>query len=177
MKAKEKMAQYGLPAMTDSELLEILKWKKGLPEYYQSPEYKAAKELIRRCEKPDAVKITNSKNAVEILAFLQEETEEHFYALFLNRANKVISTEFISKGSATGTVVCPQVIARRALELKAQSVILGHNHPSGNLSPSDADKKITQTIKQALNLFQIQTLDHVIISAKGYFSFADEGIL
>ena len=177
MKAKEKLIQYGLPAMTDNELLEILKFKKGLPEYYQSPEFRAAKELVRRYEKPEAVKIKSSKDAANVLTFLENETEENFYCIYLNRANKVITTEFISKGTATATIVNAQQIARRALELKAQAVVLSHNHPSGNLNPSDADVKITKTIKESLKLFEIQTLDHVIISNEGFYSLSDNGLM
>ncbi len=95
----------------------------------------------------------------------------------MNRANKVITTEFISKGTATGAAVNAQQIARRALELKAQAVVLSHNHPSGNLNPSDADVKVTKIIKEALRLFEIQTLDHVIISNEGYYSFSDNGLM
>ncbi len=175
--AREKLAQYGLPAMSDNELLTILKFKGTISDYYFSAEFKAAKELVRRYEKPEAKKITSSKDAAEILNFLAHETEENFYCIFLNRANKVITTEFISKGTATGTAVNAQQIARRALELKAQAVVLSHNHPSGNLNPSDADVKVTKIIKDALKLFEIQTLDHVIISNEGYYSFSDNGLM
>ena len=175
--AREKLAQYGLPAISDNELLTILKFKGTIQDYYFSPEFKAAKELVRRYEKPEAKKITSSKDAAEILNFLAHETEENFYCIYLNRANKVISTEFISKGTATATIVNAQQIARRALELKAQAVVLSHNHPSGNLNPSDADVKVTKTIKDALKLFEIQTLDHVIISNEGYYSLSDNGLI
>ena len=175
--AREKLAQYGLPAMSDNELLTILKFKGTISDYYFSAEFKAAKELVRRYEKPEAKKITSSKDAAEILNFLTHETEENFYCIFLNRANKVITTEFISKGTATSTTVSPQQITRRALELKAQGVILSHNHPSGNLRPSDADVKITNKIKEALDLFDIVLFDHVIISNEGHFSFNDEGMM
>jgi DNA repair protein RadC len=173
--AREKAAQYGILAMTDNELLTILKFKGTLSEYYQSHEYRAAKELLRRYEKPETKKILSSKDAADILSFLQTETEEHFYCIYLNRANKVLKVEFISKGDATGTVVSPQQIARRALELKAQAAILSHNHPSGSTKPSDADIKITKKIKEALALFTISLLDHVIISSEGYYSFAEDG--
>ena len=105
MKAKEKLMQYGLPALTDNELLEVLKYKKPIEEYYQSPEFKAAKELVRRYEKPENIVITSSKKAAEILSFLEHENEEYFWAIYLNKRNSVIKYEFISKGSATQTVV------------------------------------------------------------------------
>lgn len=177
MKAKEKLNQYGLPAMTNNELLEVLKFKGNISDYYLSSEYKAAKELIRRFEKPEQVKIVNSQDAAKILSFLETETEEQFWAIYLNRANKVLTTEFISKGDATSTTCNLQMITRRALELKAQGVILSHNHPSGSLRPSDADNYITKKTKEALALFSINLFDHVIITNNGHFSFANEGII
>ena len=173
--AREKMSQYGLPALTDAELLAIVKYKGTTEEYYSSPEFRASKELFRRWEKPEEQKITSSKNAADLLSFLVHETEEHFYALFLNQRNKVLKMEFISKGTATGTVVNIQQIARKALEYKAQGVILSHNHPSGDIIPSDADRKLTDKVNMALQLFDIRLLDHVIIAQSGYYSFADEG--
>jgi DNA repair protein RadC len=177
MKAKEKLMQYGLPALTDNELLEVLKYKKPIEEYYQSPEFKAAKELVRRYEKPENIVITSSKKAAEILSFLEHENEEYFWAIYLNKRNSVIKYEFISKGSATQTVVDTQKIYRRALELKSQAIIIAHNHPSGNVNPSQADINITKEIKAGAALLQIQLLDHTIIANGKYFSFADEGIL
>jgi len=97
--AREKLAQYGLPAMSDNELLTILKFKGTISDYYFSAEFKAAKELVRRYEKPEAKKITSSKDAAEILNFLAHETEENFYCIFLNRANKYSST-FLEYSSA-----------------------------------------------------------------------------
>jgi DNA repair protein RadC len=177
MKAKEKLSQYGLPAMNDVELLEVLKYKGTISEYYQGYEFKAAKELLRRYEKPEAEKITKSQDAANIMSFLETETEEQFWVIFLNRANKVIRTEFITKGDATGTVINLQLIVRRALELKAQGIVLSHNHPSGNLRPSDADVKMTSKCKEALNLFSIGLIDHVIITNGAHYSFADEGMI
>lgn len=177
MKAKEKLNQYGLPAMTNSELLEVLKFKGNLEEYYNSFEYKAAKELVRRFEAPERVKIMNSKDAASILSFLETEQDEQFWVIYMNRNSKVLATEFISKGSAIGTVCNVQQIVRRALELKAQSAILSHNHPSGNKQPSDADVRMTKNIKEALKLFEVTLFDHVIITNSGHFSFADEGVI
>jgi len=175
--AKEKLTQYGLPALTNNELLDVVKFKGSIEEYYSSQFYKASKELVRRFEAPERVKISSSKDAANILSFLETETEEQFWAIYMNRNNKVITTEFISKGDSTGTLCNLQLITRRALELKAQGLILSHNHPSGNLQPSDADKKMTDKTKQALALFTINLFDHIIITNCGHFSFANEGMI
>ena len=177
MKAKEKLMMYGLPALTDNELLEVLKFKSTIQDYYTSPEFKAAKELVRRYEKPETFCITKSKDAAELLSFLEHETEEQFWCIYVNQRNAVIRYELNSKGSANATVVDFQKIYRRALELKAQGIIIAHNHPSGNPEPSIADKRTTQEIRIATDLLKIKLLDHVIIGNQSYHSFADEGLL
>ena len=83
----------------------------------------------------------------------------------------------ISRGGITGTVADPRMILKKALENGATSIILSHNHPSGNLQPSKADEDLTQKIKMAAIYFDIKVLDHIIVSEEGYFSFADEGML
>ena len=175
--AKEKLTQYGLPALTNNELLEVLKFKGTVEDYYNSYQYKASKELVRRFEAPERKKIMSSQDAAKVLSFLETEQDEQFWVIYMNRNSKILSTEFISKGSATGTVCNVQQIVRRALELKAQSAVLSHNHPSGNKQPSDADSRMTKSIKEALKLFEIQLLDHVIITNNGHFSFADDGLI
>jgi len=175
--AKEKLTQYGLPALTNNELLEVLKFKGTVDDYYSSYQYKASKELVRRFEAPERKKIMSSQDAANVLSFLETEQDEQFWVIYMNRNSKILSTEFISKGSATGTVCNVQQIVRRALELKAQSAVLSHNHPSGNKQPSDADSRMTKSIKEALKLFEIQLLDHVIITNNGHFSFADDGLI
>lgn len=172
--AKEKLTQYGLPALTNNELLEVLKFKGTVEDYYSSYQYKASKELVRRFEAPERKKIMNSQDAANVLSFLETEQDEQFWVIYMNRNSKILATEFISKGSATGTICNVQQIVRRALELKAQSAILSHNHPSGNKQPSDADVRMTKNIKEALKLFEVTLFDHVIITNNGHFSFADE---
>lgn len=174
---QEKAAQYGFAAMTNNELLESIGFKGNDEEFYNSYQFKAAKELLRRRETKELVKISSSKDAAKLLSFLEEEQTEQFWVIFTNRVNKVIASEFISKGDATGTVVSTQTIIKRCLDLNAQGVILSHNHPSGSIKPSEADKTITNRTKEALKLFSINFLDHVIITKNGYFSFADEGII
>jgi DNA repair protein RadC len=102
---------------------------------------------------------------------------EEFWVLMLNRANKVLLRYNVSKGGMTGTVIDVRMIMKKALETRAASIILSHNHPSGNKQPSTADTKITQKLKDAGAIMDIPVLDHVIITDNGYFSFADEGFL
>ena len=102
---------------------------------------------------------------------------EVFAVVFLNRANKIKHFEIISSGGMTGTVADPRIILKKALEEEAVSIILSHNHPSGNLRPSKADQNLTEKIKQAAKYFDINVLDHIIVSNEGYYSFADEGAL
>ena len=97
--------------------------------------------------------------------------------MLLNRANKTIGYAKISQGGVSGTVVDVKLIAKYAVESLASGVILAHNHPSGNLTPSHQDIALTRKVKEALTLLDSQLLDHVILSADGYKSFADEGIL
>jgi DNA repair protein RadC len=97
--------------------------------------------------------------------------------VFLNRGNRVTHFEIISEGGLTGTVADPRVILKKALEHEATSLVLCHNHPSGNLRPSKADELLTQKIKQAASFMDILVMDHIIVSNEGYFSFADEGML
>jgi len=171
----DKIQQYGLAALTDNELLTAIGSKKNLLDYYDSYEFKAAKELVRRKETPEQVKITSSKQAADQLTFIQDLDHEQFWCIYLNRQNKIIKTEFINKGNATSSIVNFQGIIKRALELNAQALIVAHNHPSGNLKLSDADLKITNQIKTAAKFFDISLLDSMIITSNGYFSFADEG--
>ena len=100
-----------------------------------------------------------------------------FAVIFLNQANKILHYEIVSEGGITGTVADPRIILKKALEYNAVNIIVSHNHPSGNLSPSKADKELTQKLKQAAQLLELKVIDHIIISNEGYYSFADEGIL
>lgn len=141
----------------------------------------AALELGRRrhasksLEKPV---VTSSQGVARYLQTLFADYEHEIFAvLFLNRANRINHWEVVSSGGMSGTVADPRVILRKALEEKAVSLILCHNHPSGNLWPSVADKDLTAKIREASRFFDILLLDHIIVSQEGYFSFADEGLL
>ena len=116
-----------------------------------------------------------------LLKFFPEDTialYETFVVGYLNRANRLIGIYELSKGGITGTVADPRLILSVALKCAATGIILAHNHPSGNLQPSDADKEITHRIKKACEYLEIKVLDHLIIAPEGkYLSFADEGLL
>ncbi|CAM1372275.1 RadC family protein [Tenacibaculum xiamenense] len=123
-------------------------------------------------------KITSSSEVMPIIGpVLYDLDHEEFWVLYLNNANKVISKQQISKGGLTATLVDVRIIFKKAMELNSVGIILCHNHPSGKLSPSKADIELTNKIKVASSTLDIKLLDHLIISEKTYFSFADEGIL
>lgn len=123
-------------------------------------------------------KITCSKDGFEILQpILGDLAHEEFWILHLNNSNKVIEKQLISKGGLTGTLVDIRIVFKKCLEVLSTAIILGHNHPSGKLQASPADKQVTQKIKNAAATLDIKVLDHLIITQKAYFSFADEGIL
>lgn len=140
----------------------------------------AALELGRRKNESEVIvreKIRSSRDAFEIFqCTLSDKPYEEFWILLLNKANKLIGKSCISEGGISGTVVDPKKIFKIALDHHASSIILGHNHPSGNIQPSDADKKITKKIREAGEMLEVAVLDHLIIGEKNYFSFADEGI-
>jgi DNA repair protein RadC len=140
----------------------------------------AAMELGRRRRSEDAVelqKITSSKAVFEIMQpIIGELPHEEFWVLYLNNSNKVIYKSQISKGGITGTVADTRIIFKIALEQNAVGLILSHNHPSGNLKPSDADIQITKKLKIAANQLEFTILDHIIITENGYYSFNDNGI-
>ena len=139
----------------------------------------SALELGRRrkaSEQKQAPKITCSEDAYQLLqAHLIDLPHEEFWILLLNRANQVIKLERISAGGVSGTVADPKIIFKKALDQLASSIILAHNHPSGNLNPSQADISLTNKIKNAGKLLDINILDHLIITNTSFFSFADEG--
>lgn len=141
----------------------------------------AALELGRRRglhELPKQQKISSSRDAFEVFKpKLSDLTVEQFWVMLLNRANKVIKLVQISKGGVSGTVADPKIIMKAALQETASSIILCHNHPSGNLNPSHADLQLTKKINEACKNLDISLLDHVIIGENDFFSFADEGHL
>ena len=141
----------------------------------------AALELGRRRRFSEALEkpsIKNSQVAYECFyAHLSDLNHEQFWIMLLNNANKVIKMEKVGVGGMTGTTADPKKIFKCALENNAASVMLCHNHPSGNIFPSNADKQITNNLVKAGQLLEIKILDHIIIGNDNYFSFADEGLL
>ena len=141
----------------------------------------AALELGRRrklAELPDVAQIKCSKDVADIFQpILGDLPYEEFWILFLNRSNRVINRMKLSQGGVSGTVTDVRMVMKRAIEYLASGIIVCHNHPSGNLNPSESDTKITQKIKEAGTLMDIQLLDHLIITDKEYYSFADNGII
>ena len=140
----------------------------------------AALELGRRRRAEEVVelkKVTSSKVIFEIMQpIIGELPHEEFWIIYLNNSNIVISKSQLSKGGITGTLVDIRIVFKTALEMGATALILCHNHPSGTLIPSDADRQITRKLKLAGESLEIKVLDHLIVTETSYFSFADEGI-
>jgi len=140
----------------------------------------AAMELGRRRGSEETVelaKITSSRTVFNIMQpIIGELPHEEFWVLYLNNSNKVVYKSQLSKGGITGTVVDVRLIFKMAFEHNATAIILTHNHPSGVLQASDADKQITRKLKDAGKNLDINVLDHIIVTENGYLSFMDEGI-
>lgn len=139
-------------------------------------------ELARRLSRARVERANNLlRSSGEAAQFLQEQIahldHEVFCVLYLNRTLRLIRMERISQGGITGTLADPRIIFRKALSLRAVSLILGHNHPSGSLQPSMADRELTRKVQQAASYLEIAVHDHLIVSKEGYYSFADEGLL
>lgn len=141
----------------------------------------SALELGRRRKESDfleKVKITCSNDIYQLMKpELLDLPKEDFWIILLNRANALIKKVQVSSGGISGTVADPKIIFKAALEQSASSIILIHNHPSGNLKPSKADIDLTKKMKNGGNFLEIPVLDHLIFSDEGYLSFADEGLL
>jgi DNA repair protein RadC len=123
-------------------------------------------------------KVNSSIDAVDVLRSIwsdQIEYREEFAIICLNRANKVLGYSFISSGGLAGTVVDAKVVFQIALKSNASSIILAHNHPSGNKQPSNPDINLTKKLKQAGALLDLPVLDHLILTSETYYSLADEG--
>lgn len=142
------------------------------------------KERILQVKESDSsfqkAKIKSSKDAYDyIKQFYKDDISifESFFILLLNRQNNTIGYAKISQGGIIGTIVDVKIIAKYVVDTLASSVILAHNHPSGNKIPSNADKSITNKIKEGLKLFEVQVLDHIVLTEEDYYSFADNGML
>ena len=174
-------------ASVDNNLSELGKLSiKQLMEFKGIGEAKAisiaaALELGRRRRGEEALekkKITSSGSVFELMQpIIGELPHEEFWIIYVNNSNKVIQKNQLSKGGITGTLVDVRLALKNALEVGATGIILAHNHPSGTLKPSTADKQLTQKLKTAGESLDIKVLDHLIITEKAYFSFADENQL
>lgn len=140
-----------------------------------------ALEIGRRRRLEEAlvlVKVTGSKAVFEIMQpIIGDLQHEEFWILYLNNSNKVLHKIQLSKGGITGTLVDTRLVFKKAMEVGATAIILAHNHPSGTLKPSSADKQLTNKIKIAGQTLDVKVFDHLIITTDGYFSFADENEL
>ena len=141
----------------------------------------SALELGRRRKASEPAKrdkITCADDAYGVMQpYLLDQPLEQFWIILLNRANEVIKPHCVSQGGVAGTVADPKIIFKAALEKLASSIILVHNHPSGNLTPSEADIRLTHKLKEAGQVFDLPVLDHLIFTDHGFYSFADEGVL
>lgn len=141
----------------------------------------AALELGRRRRSEEAVQLKKISSSLSVFELMQpvigELPHEEFWILYLNNSNKVIQKNQLSKGGITGTLVDVRLVMKMAIEVGAVGLILAHNHPSGSLKPSEADKQITQKLKSAADSLDIKIIDHLIITEKAYFSFADESLI
>lgn len=142
----------------------------------------AALELGRRRKEEDQLnkiqRITCSKDAYHLInPYIADIQHEEFWVIFLGRSNKVLAIANVSKGGMTSTIADPKIIFKQALEYAATNIILVHNHPSGNLSPSHQDIVLTNKLIKAGELLEVRVIDHLIIGDWNYYSFADEGKL
>ena len=141
----------------------------------------AALELGRRRRAAEPLQRTAVKGSTDVFEVVQgligDSHYEQFWVILLNRANKIVRKENIGEGGITGAVVDPKRIFKLALDYNACYIILAHNHPSGNIQPSDTDIRLTKKIKQGAELLDISVLDHIIVGENNFYSFADEGVL
>jgi len=130
----------------------------------------------RMSEALERKKIISSSQAFEVFQpLIGDLNHEEFWVAYLSSSNKVLATRCISKGGITGTMADTRMIFKEALHLNSTAMILAHNHPSGNLKPSQADKNLTRSLIKAGELMDIKVMDHLIITEHQYFSFADDG--
>jgi DNA repair protein RadC len=136
------------------------------------------KSNVKMSERPQVI---TSSDSAEILRHYWDKGKigllEEFKVLFLNRAHRVLQIMTLSSGGITGTVADPRIILAAAIKLGTCSMILAHNHPSGNLKPSLVDKELSKKVKLAAQIHDITVLDHIILTEEGYFSFTEEGLL
>lgn len=163
-----------------SELSGLDLKKLGLT-WVESAKIMTAFEISRRKAMQSAEEFFTIRASRDIQAImnplLSNLQHEEFWCIFVNRSNKLISKERISQGGISGTVTDIRIIFKKAVDLLASGIIVCHNHPSGNLNPSESDTKITKRIQDAGAIMDVQLLDHIIITNSEYYSFADNGLI
>jgi DNA repair protein RadC len=173
-----KLAKYSLPDLSKMSYADLI--NEGLTRK-QALVISSIFEISRRktlSEIPEKMQIISSNDAADIFKpVLSELPHEEFWILLLNRANRIIKLHKISQGGISGTVSDVRIILKEAVLNTASGIICAHNHPSGNMQPSESDVQITKKIKEASNVMDIQLLDHIIICGSNHFSFADDGLL
>lgn len=175
----------GLDGLGDASWLDIKNTIKGMGEAkakYIAAIFELGKRRNIEVANRKFQQITSEASAIEfakshLFELYADEDVEHFYVIFMNRANVVIKHEEISKGGITATVVDLKIILKKALLCSASSLIIMHNHPSGNLTPSKEDLLITQKLKSAAEMMDIRLLDHIIVSYQGVYSFLEHNHL
>ncbi len=163
------------------ELYACLGYKKSLADFPINKHLAICEEIKSRYANSELKQIHTSKDAYDILQFMKWEDVEHFYVIFMKHNGVVIKTEKVSSGGITGTVVDQRIIFSMALETKkCTRIVLCHNHPSGNVNPSETDKRLTERIVQAGKILDIEVTDHIIVAGtvnNNFFSFRDEGLI
>lgn len=171
-----KASQYSI-----EELYGHLGYKKDLNKFPINKYLAVVEEIKTRYTRTGVKQIRKSQDSYDLLQFMKWEEVEHFYVIFLYHNGNVIKLEKVSSGGITGTVVDQRVIFSMALQTpKCTRIVLCHNHPSGNLNPSEADKRLTERMVQAGKILDIEVTDHIIVGGSiigGYFSFRDEGLM
>lgn len=168
-----------LSALGRMEVKDLMRYK-GIGEAKAITIITAMEIGFRRklADKSEITKIKSSKDAYEAIhTKLCDLPHEEFWVMLLNNSSRLMKMERVSTGGMTGTVADVRIIFRKALEEKATSIIVCHNHPSGNRQPSEADKKLTKKLSQAGEILDIKVLDHLIVTESEYFSFADEQMM
>ncbi len=172
-------AGYNLDTLSKQSVHDLMQ-NKGIGEA-KAVSLIAGLELGKRCSGYQVTKRDTIESSADVFKLMRHKLRdlpyEEFWVLYLNKSNKLIESVKLSQGGISGTVVDTKLILKYAIEHLASGIILVHNHPSGNLSPSPQDKMITQKIQTGSEMFDIQVLDHLIISDEHFLSFADEGIM
>lgn len=171
---KEKAETYGYNSLNSNELAMLCGYK-GKTPYEESDWFKKISHLVLRNEKKAAVKIDSSRETFIEMQNLSTLDHEEFWILLLNKRNYLKKKIRLTAGGTDSVVVDIKLIFNHAILNKCSSIVVCHNHPSGEIRPSEPDKRITQKIKEAGRIIGIELLDHIIIGDNKYYSFSDEG--